>query len=143
MKLRLLRRWFTQDTTCGELFINDTFFCHTLEDRDRFLEKSPDGQMMARKIPASTAIPRGKYRVGITFSNRFKKNLPILHEVPCFTGVRIHTGNDHTNTEGCILVGEKKGLDDFIYNSRNTMERLMGRLEGAIERGESIELEIS
>ena len=82
-------------------------------------------------MPGQTAIPKGKYKLGITFSNRFQKDLPLLHDVPYFTGVRIHTGNDHSNTEGCILVGVKRDRDDFIYESRKTMEALMVKLEAA------------
>ncbi len=115
------------ETVLGELCINGTFFCLTLEDKDRSLET----RGMAAKMPGQTAIPKGKYKLGITFSNRFQKDLPLLHDVPYFTGVRIHTGNDHSNTEGCILVGVKRDRDDFIYESRKTMEALMVKLEAA------------
>ena len=37
MELKVLRREFSGKTTIGELFINDVFFCYTLEDVDRNL----------------------------------------------------------------------------------------------------------
>lgn len=122
MNLLLKRVEFTDRTTIGELYIDGVFYCHTLEDKDRKLEAG------GRKIPERTAIPRGKYRVDITFSNRFKKPLPELKEVPQFTGVRIHSGNTDSNTEGCVLVGTR--VDEYtIANSRVTMNELMDLLE--------------
>lgn len=133
MKLELKRIIFTDRTTIGELSIDGVFFCHTLEDKDRKLESG------GRKIPEKTAIPRGEYEVDITFSNRFKKYLPELKNVPQFTGIRIHPGNNETNTEGCILVGDK--VDDYsIMNSRVTFNDLFDLLEAAKTRGEKINL---
>lgn len=133
MKLELRRIIFTDRTTIGDLSIDGVFFCNTLEDKDRKLESG------GRKIPERTAIPRGEYEVDITFSNRFKKYLPELKNVPQFTGIRIHPGNNETNTEGCILVGDK--VDDYsIMNSRVTFNDLFDLLEAAKTRGEKINL---
>ncbi|GHU34901.1 hypothetical protein AGMMS50256_29240 [Betaproteobacteria bacterium] len=88
--------------TLGQLFIDGMFFCYTCEDRDRRLE---DG---GAKIKGETAIPRGKYRVAVSLSNRFGRRLPEILNVPGFEGVRIHGGNTAADTEGCILVGEER-----------------------------------
>ena len=136
MRLHLQRKIFTDRTTIGDLSIDGVFFCHTLEDKDRKLESG------GKKIPERTAVPRGTYLVEITFSNRFKKYLPELKAVPQFTGVRIHAGNNETNTEGCLLVGDM--VDDYsIMNSRVTMNDLFDLLEAAKTRGEKIEIEIA
>ena len=118
MNLTLYRKWFTDISTTGVLFIDGEFFCYTLEDVVR-----------EQKIYGKTAIPYGKYEVVITYSPRFKKNMPLLVNVPNFEGVRIHAGNTANDTEGCILVGKSKG-QDFIGGSRKTYEELMERIKG-------------
>jgi len=136
MKLELKRTIFTDRTTIGDLSIDGVFFCNTLEDKDRKLEAG------GRKIPERTAIPRGEYEVDITFSNRFKKYLPELKNVPQFTGVRIHPGNTENDTEGCILPGDR--VDDYsIMNSRVTFNDLFDILEAAKTRGEKIILTVA
>ena len=118
MNLTLYRKWFTDISTTGVLFIDDAFFCYTLEDAVR-----------EQKIYGKTAIPYGKYDVVITYSPRFKQNMPLLVNVPNFEGVRIHTGNTANDTEGCILVGMTKEKD-FIGNSKKAFEMLMQKISG-------------
>jgi hypothetical protein len=114
LKLRLVRTDFTENSTIGKLFIDDVFECFTLEDRI---------QPVGEKIPGKTAIPAGSYEVVLTFSNRFKKLLPLLLHVPGFEGIRIHPGNTDKDTEGCILVGRVKKFD-FIGESRSAFGSL-------------------
>lgn len=102
MEMQLRRRWAEGDATIGELAlsIDGERFCYTLEDQVR----AP-----GVKIPGKTAIPAGRYRAIVTFSNRFKRELPLLLNVPMFDGIRLHGGNVAADTEGCILVGLVKG----------------------------------
>ena len=120
MKIKLKRTFKGAEYTIGKLYLNDEYFCDTLEDVVR-----PEG----RKVAGKTAIPTGEYKVVLTESKRFKKLLPLLINVPNFTGVRIHSGNTHHDTEGCILVGENK-VKGRVINSRATMNRLMAQLTG-------------
>ena len=46
----------------------------------------------------------GKYKGQVTYSSRFKKELPLIMDVPEFIGIRIHGGNDIKDTSGCVLV---------------------------------------
>lgn len=83
------------------------------------------------------SIPKGSYRVIINHSARFNKDLPLLLNVPGFEGIRIHTGNKVSDTEGCILVGynRRKGM---VLNSRSAMYFLMEKLNRAVSRKEEI-----
>lgn len=90
------------DVTIGELTIGGKHICWTCEDPEREVAGMPVEQW---KIPGQTAIPRGSYRVVLTYSPRFQVSLPLLEDVPGFAGIRIHPGNDAGDTDGCILPG--------------------------------------
>lgn len=117
MKLTLKRNPSSEKSTQGELFYNGIHQCWTLEDVVR-----------DKKIYAQTAIPAGTYEVVISYSNRFKRLLPLLLNVPNFTGVRIHSGNTAQDTEGCILVGNKKGADS-VLESRAAFNALFAKMK--------------
>lgn len=136
MKLVLRRKMFNHEATIGELEVNGKFFCYTLEDTDRKLEEGGE------KIYAKTAIPRGLYQVIVNYSNRFKRELPLLLNVPQYEGVRIHPGNAPENTEGCVLVGSTIVNDKFIGNSRATFNKLFALMEAAYDKGDSISIEV-
>lgn len=129
MILKLVREAYTKDSTIGKLYVDGVFTCYTLEDAVR-----------DKKIKNVTAIPAGKYKVIIDFSNRFKQLMPLLLNVPNYQGVRIHPGNYSKDTEGCILVGSTKGIN-FIGNSRTAYTSLLVRMKKAIET-KSISIEI-
>ena len=129
MELKLVREDFTEDSTIGKLYINGVFHCYTLEDKVRDV-----------KIAHITAIPKGKYEVAITFSNRFQQLMPLLLNVPNYEGVRIHWGNYSKDTDGCILVGSTKSVN-FIGNSRAQYAKLLALLKKAIAK-EKIFIEI-
>lgn len=123
MELLLIRKWLTNKSTIGELFVDDVYECFTLEDVVRPM-----------KIKGKTAISAGRYEVVITFSNRFKKLMPLLVAVPFFAGVRIHPGNTAENTEGCILVGRTRQAD-FIGESKIAYNALFPKLKRACAKG--------
>ena len=121
MDLCVKRLEFSDDSTIGELSVDGRFECYTLEDKVRPV-----------KIKGKTAIPAGQYEIVINFSQRFQKPLPLLLNVPNFEGVRIHPGNIPANTEGCILVGDTRGVD-FIGQSRAAFDRLFEKMKIAAE----------
>ena len=121
--LTLVRDKFTPITSIGRLYINDEYFCETLEDRTR-----PPGV----KIYGETAIPLGTYKITLFMSPKRGYLVPLLHNVPMFSWIEIHIGNSCADTMGCILVGEKRGTDR-IYNSTNAFRRLMKILQAEDE----------
>lgn len=135
MEILVVRHSFTDLRTLGSLFINGKKECLTLEDTDRHLEAN------GIKLKGRTAIPLGTYNVIIDMSNRFKRLLPLIENVPNFTGVRIHTGNTDQDTEGCILVGDRFGVDR-VLDSRVAFNRLFSKIEKALAAKEKITLKI-
>lgn len=135
MELTLKR---TDNTNCtiGNLSINGTFECYTLEDVDRGLTSQwPIGAIAELKIHGKTAIPTGKYEVVIGYSERFKRLLPLLLNVPGFAGIRIHPGNGPDDTEGCILVGQRvDGSRLAGGSSRPAFSALFAKLQAAIKK---------
>ena len=121
MIITIKRLYRSENSTIGEMTIDGKWECYTLEDVERDV-----------KIKSETAIPKGTYKVIINKSNRFKKLLPLLLNVPNFEGVRIHPGNSNHDTEGCILVGRTKSKD-FIGQSRKAFESLFAKMKLAKE----------
>lgn len=120
--------------TIGRLFVDGKYFCDTLEDRCRDLDKE-------EKVMHETAIPEGTYEVIVNVSVEFKRKLPLLLNVPHFTGIRIHRGNTDKDTFGCILVGENRQVGRLI-NSTGYELRLTKLLEKAMLSGEKIIIQV-
>ena len=129
MRLHLQRERSSKNSTIG-ILTTDGFQCFTLEDVTR-----------DKKIAGRTAIPAGTYKVVITYSPRFRKALPLLLDVPHFTGIRIHPGNTAADTEGCILPGLTRGTD-WVGSSAAAFAKLLVLLRGAESRKEDIHITI-
>jgi hypothetical protein len=134
VRLVLDRTEYSEHTTLGDLYVNGTWEAVSLEDRVR-----------PYKLPDITAIPPGLYDCRVTWSPRFKRHLPLLIDVPGYEGIRIHPGNTHKDSSGCILVGENfqivSGLP-YLLHSVRAFDRLFAKLEAAKARNESISLEV-
>ena len=118
--LIVIRRLYKgEKSIIGEMTVDGIFECFTLEDVERPI-----------KIKGETAIPKGTYKVIINQSNRFKRQLPLLLNVPGFEGVRIHSGNTNHDTEGCILVGQTR-YKEFIGKSRKAFDKLFKKMQKA------------
>lgn len=127
--------------TIGKLYINDQYFCDTLEDTDRGLTQSmTEQQIGSKKVYGETAIPTGTYRIIISYSNKFKKQMPLLLNVPGFAGIRIHSGNTEKDSLGCILVGKNKAVGK-VLESRDTYSKLFSILQKANKK-ETIKITI-
>lgn len=111
----------------GRLYVDGKYFCDTLEDCIR----------SGKKIAHVTAIPRGSYEIQWTYSNRFKRFMPLLCNVPNFSGIRIHAGNTSADTDGCILVGKNDVVGKVIL-SRLFTWKLYALIKKAIDKKERV-----
>ena len=125
MIVTLRRIAFKETYTIGKLYVDGNYFCDTVEDKDRGLDDSMTvDEIKKKKVYGETAIPYGTYKVSITYSPKFKKNLPLVEGVKGFSGIRIHSGNTAKDSLGCIIVGKNKKVG-MVLDSRATMEKLM------------------
>lgn len=128
MRITLIRRWNKKDYCIGDLYIDGKWFCNVLEDVDRGLDDSMSLEEIKKmKIKGETAIPTGIYRVLLTYSPKYKKIMPLINNVKGYSGIRIHSGNTHKDTEGCLLVGKNKEVGK-VLDSRITFNALFKKL---------------
>ena len=139
MKIDVKRFEYGTNFTISKLFVDGIYECFVLEDKVRELDGVP---VSTWKIPNETAIPKGTYKVEVTFSPHFNRDLPLLDNVPGYEGVRIHPGNTDKDTEGCLLLGTTWGGSDFIGASRQAFDSFYLKVFGAVGRQEQITLQI-
>lgn len=117
MNLTVQRDTFTDNSTTGELLMDGTFFCYTLEPRSDQSQGKP------------YCIPAGTYSVTLGWSEKNKMIVPHVLDVPGFEEIEIHPGNFPSDTEGCLLVGLTRDVD-VVNSSREAFRDLMARLNG-------------
>lgn len=143
MDLKIIRKYKKQNYTIGKLYINNQYFCDTLEDTERGLTSTmPLEEIKKIKVKGETAIPSGTYQVLYTYSPKFKRMLPLINNVKGFEGIRIHSGNTAKDSLGCVLLGFNKEKGK-VLQSRDTCNSFYKIIEDAItKRGEAITLKI-
>lgn len=135
MKLVLTREPSSEQATIGGLRLlgHPELICYTLEDPVREIPGVP---VVEWKRYGVTAIPAGEYQVWITYSNRFKRPLPLLLGVPGFEAIRIHSGNTAADTTGCIIVGLERTENTVIrsHEAESIVRKLIaaGLAEGPV-----------
>lgn len=123
--------------TIGKMYIDGEYFCDTLEDRVRDLNKNGKFDNGEVKVAGETAIPYGRYQVVVTMSPKFKRELPRLLNVPNFDGILIHRGNTDKDSAGCLLLGENK-VKGKVINSTPYEQKLVSILKDVQNKGEEI-----
>ena len=111
MKLTMIRTRKTEDGIFGNLIVEGSFFkCYTCEN-------------------LAKAINTGIYDVKFDYSPRFNRTMPHLlvpdrdHDAGGDAGIRIHWGNNPSDYEGCIGVGNGQE-GDSIDNTVSTFNEL-------------------
>lgn len=75
-----------------------------------------------------TLIPEGTYELRLTYSPKFRRQLPIISnfQVKENRGIRIHAGNAVDNSSGCILIGNNADLVSMkIGDSQRAVDQLV------------------
>ena len=140
MKLEVLRFNSSDDFTNGILFdvSNNTrkFLSYTLEDEARTV-----------KVAGETRIPAGEYKLSLKkvggfhtrYSKKFSWHIGMLKvmEVPNFTEILLHIGNDEGDTAGCLLLG-KTSQDNFIGRSTDAYTEVYKIVAPVVESGEEV-----
>ena len=148
MKLILKRIAKRKAYTIGRLYVDGAYLCDTLEPpciemkTDRPIEEVLNNKALLKSIKPC-AIPEGEYRVSMTYSPKYKTQLPLITGDSRFNslwqGIRIHAGNTAKDTQGCILVGENRVVGK-VLNSRLTLTRVLANIKFIVE---SLEFRVS
>lgn len=142
MRILVERYKSTSDATLSRIYVDGAFQCFGLEDEKRGV-----------KVAGETRIPAGLYAVTLRVvggtHEKYKRKFPGAHRgmlwlqnVPGFQYILIHIGNTEKDTEGCILVGQRRNEETMtLSNSTLAYAALYEKVVGAAERGElSIEI---
>ena len=151
----LLERFgFGDDSTLGRLYEWTTNamgtsmhqpVCFTLEDERR-----------VQKVRGETCIPEGTYQIKLRteggmhprYAARFPwhRGMLWLQDVPGFSFIYIHVGNDDDDTEGCVLVGDRPSVTpqgEFgVLQSVQAYSAVYQQMVGYLEQGDEVWLAI-
>lgn len=139
MLIQIVRKTYTARTTIGDLYIDGMRICYTLEDTVR---------AEGIKVKGETAIPAGCYKVGMRFSPKFQRELPLIYTEGetlsnggiSFKYIMLHGGNRHSDSYGCPLVAYKKINDTTIQGTAE--KEVTGLIKDAIDKGEEVSIEV-
>lgn len=117
--IRLRRLYFTNNSTIGELRMDNKFECWILEPALNVVHG---------------AIPFGTYEVTLYDSPKNHCMVPLLKEVPGREMIEIHTGNFPHDSNGCLLPGQMRGVD-YVGQSELAFLALMPKIEAKLKDG--------
>lgn len=139
--LLLSRTDFTDQSTIGDVWIDNTWVCYALEPTSR------------KSAPGIHSIPQGKYELVMYESPRMKAKVtrlmvegkpihpiiraarvPLLLKVPNHEFVEIHPGNSLKDTKDCILPGFGKDID-WVSNSEKAFIYIVEKVEEKLRAG--------
>lgn len=149
MELKVERKWKKPTYTIGNLYVDGVFLCNVLEDKDRGLTQDMSTtEIYKKKVYGSTCVPAGRYRIDMNrISSKFKNRgwaakyggrVPHVENVPCWTAVLWHPGNDPSCTQGCLLPGFNKQKGKVLDSQKCFFKLMDEYLEPARMRGEEI-----
>lgn len=144
MEILLNREFQNENTTLGTMVIDwGDYHCDTLEDAHH-----------EPKIKGKTRIPEGAYeikfrKVESELTKKYRTRFPWftyhleLQDVPNFKYIYIHIGNNHEDTDGCILVGQRHNHLPILTDSTSTFETVYKLVSYALNKGEKVTISIA
>ena len=153
MKITVNRIAKRDTYTIGKLYIDDKYFCDTIEDKDRGLKQDMSlAEIKQKKVKHQTAIPAGTYDVTLNVvSPKYSQKpwyvqlcgakMPRILNIPGYDGVLIHPGNTANDTSGCLIVG-KNTVVGKVTESRVVFKQLYTKLKEAVSSGQKITITI-
>ena len=147
--IHLIRYTYDENTTLGLLYVRGKFTTYTLEDTYR-----------EKKVKGKTRIPSGTYKIGFRedssppspltqkYRNRtelkdfFTHHLEVK-DVENFNFIYIHIGNDHGDTDGCILIADgiyALSLEKKILSSVKAYTRFYKHIQALLQGGEEVRI---
>jgi len=140
MNIRTLRDIFFPTATLSLLTIDGIQAGFVCEDVDRWLNQTDTlDHISAVKVKGQTAIPVGRYRVGLRNSPKHGKDTLYLQDVPGFQFIDVHAGNSSADTEGCLLVGlQREPATMRVLQSRYALDLIRSRILPAM--GQRVEV---
>ena len=100
--------------------LKDTYTIGKLEKKveggyERICDVLEDAVRDGEKIYGQTAIPYGRYEIDMSsispafkkreWAKKYKGIVPLLKDVPNFSGVRVHPANSAEELQGCLATG--------------------------------------
>lgn len=144
----LVKRTYRKDNyTIGDLYIDEEWFCNTLEDKDRNLTSDMDEEDIKKiKVYGETAIPTGTYKlvtnvVSPKFSAyEFYKSVcngcvPRLLSVKGFDGILIHVADGYKGAQlvqGCLGIGYNK-IKGGLLNGKEVFKQFWDKIKNEKE----------
>ena len=139
--ITLKRITFTDKYTAGKMYVEGKYFGCTLERTNRDLNHKNGFDNGEKKVYGDTCIPFGHYKLTVTYSYKFGRNLILVNDVPEFSGVRIHRGNYPKDTIGCVLVAEKFA-NGRLYNSTPYENWITKYVQDEIKKGNEVWMDV-
>lgn len=116
MNVEVQRNLYSSLSVQGQMFLDGTFECYTLEPPDKDPTVKP------------RAILCGTYPLTVRWSDKFQRHVPHVENVPGFVAIEQHVGNYPRDTDGCTLVGQQRGPSpNFIGRSLLAFTALMAK----------------
>ena len=146
--ITLVRFVHDQETTLGLLYLEGIFMCYTLEDTYRAVKVKKETRIPAGIYPIDFHISAHpsrltqKYRDRKSLQGIFTHHLEVKN-VPDFNYVYLHMGNDHGDTDGCILIANgisANTLHKSIVSSEKAYFNFYQKVKTLLEKGEKVRI---